>query len=320
VAEHLRIAQEYERQERVDKALEQYESVRELDARNVRILGKIAECYSKQQSASRAVPVFLEMMDVYRERGILSKAIEVAKLALQRFPRDVKLQETLAQIYVQRGMAAEALWMYRKLAEQEPGEPRYASTISRLEKDLGVTKAAAREKKPAAEKPAPRTPPAPQAGRAHTAPRPSPRMTSRKSKGRSGRSGEPSLQEAVRAFRLGKYAKCLDTCRQIIPACSAASNVDTLLQTNALEARCLIKMGNTKEAIKTCMQALSIGGVHQERAIELRYLLGVALEADGQQDQALAVYKKVLQINPNYADVKSRMAWTRMSAKASSAE
>ena len=76
----------------------------------------------------------------------------------------------------------------------------------------------------------------------------------------------------------------------------------------------------TKEAIKTCMQALSIGGVQQDRALELRYLLGVSLEADGQQDQALAVYKKVLQVDPNYADVKSRMAWTRMSSKANTAE
>ena len=49
----------------------------------------------------------------------------------------------------------------------------------------------------------------------------------------------------------------------------------------------------------------------QHRLNWVNLSLGNALEQDGQRDQAVLVYKKVLDVDPAFRDVRKKVLWTR---------
>jgi tetratricopeptide (TPR) repeat protein len=130
---------------------------------------------------------------------------------------------------------------------------------------------------------------------------------------RAGRSQNlaQEFEEARQAFRKGRYLKAQDILRHVVAGTSAVSDLETRLRAYAILAECSLRTGQPKEAIRVLMEALSMGGISDQHSLDIRYLLGNALERNGQKEQAVLVYKKVLDIDPNFRDVRSKVLWTR---------
>jgi tetratricopeptide (TPR) repeat protein len=244
------------------------------------------------------------MAHVYRERGILSKSIEILRRVAQHFPREARLLEEMAQFYLARNLKDEALAVFRDLVKIQPGNPNFRTRLEDLEQEMGIGKQ--ETPKPSV---SPRSRPAATSAVAReevseSAPEPD-------GVHEFGKTLSGTLAVARRAFQKGRYLRAMDPLKEIIATTSAAGDYSLFVQSHALLAECCIRLKRPKEAVQLLMQALA-GGLGQDKeSLELRYLLGVALEKDGQREQAILVYKKVHEIDPDYRDVRTKILWAR---------
>ena len=304
VMEYLRIAEEALRHGDENLAIEQYERIRRIDPQNVRILGKIADCHIRRKDAVQAVEVCLELARIYRERGILSKSIEILRRTAQHFPRETRLLEDLAQLYLSRNLKDQALATFRDLVKIQPGNTTFQERLRELETELGFGR---KEIPRPAEGPRKRIEPHPTSVREEGSE--SAIETERVAEIAQTMSG--TLSVARRAFQKGRYLKAMDPLKEIIATTSSAEDYSLFVQAHSLLAECYLRLKRPKEAVRLLMQALTGGVGRDKESLELRYLLGVSLEKDGQREQAVLVYKKVHEIDPAYRDVKAKILWAR---------
>jgi tetratricopeptide (TPR) repeat protein len=71
--------------------------------------------------------------------------------------------------------------------------------------------------------------------------------------------------------------------------------------------RCLLDQGRFDEAVAELSAALEHPGLDAEGALGLQYLLGLALEAAGRTQDAVAVFEQVFAVQPNYHDVAQKL-------------
>jgi tetratricopeptide (TPR) repeat protein len=93
------------------------------------------------------------------------------------------------------------------------------------------------------------------------------------------------LEQAVESFRLAaKDAAFQHRCAEMV-------------------GRCLLDQGRFDEAANEFGAALQAGDLDPQLAINMRYQLGLALEAAGQTREALAEFERVFAAQANYSDV-----------------
>jgi type II secretory pathway predicted ATPase ExeA len=70
---------------------------------------------------------------------------------------------------------------------------------------------------------------------------------------------------------------------------------------------CYRKMGEPQSAIQSFRAALTDQSVSRKDVIDVQYFLGRTLETTGQTAEALAVYRRITQMNPTFRDVADRL-------------
>jgi tetratricopeptide (TPR) repeat protein len=97
------------------------------------------------------------------------------------------------------------------------------------------------------------------------------------------------LEQAIESFRV------------------AADNPAFLLRAKELIGRCLLDLGHFDEAANELQAALRAPDLRPSVAHDLRYQLGLALEAAGRAPEALAEFEKVYAAQANYPDVAMKI-------------
>lgn len=67
--------------------------------------------------------------------------------------------------------------------------------------------------------------------------------------------------------------------------------------------RCLLEEGRFEDAARELTEALALAGTGTDAVVGVRFELGVALEAAGRAQEALAEFEQVFDLQPNYHDV-----------------
>jgi tetratricopeptide (TPR) repeat protein len=93
------------------------------------------------------------------------------------------------------------------------------------------------------------------------------------------------VDQAIESFRLaGKDAQFSQRCAEMV-------------------GRCLLEQGRFEDAARELGEALALAAPGSEVVVGVRFELGVALEAAGRTQEALAEFEQVFAIQPNYHDV-----------------
>jgi tetratricopeptide (TPR) repeat protein len=103
------------------------------------------------------------------------------------------------------------------------------------------------------------------------------------------------LEQAVEAFRVASQDSAYtNRCAEMI-------------------GRCLLDQGRFDEAAQEFGEALAAPGIDADTEASLRYQLGLAHEAAGRVDDALAEFEGVYAAQPNYPDVALKIRVLRKS-------
>jgi tetratricopeptide (TPR) repeat protein len=71
--------------------------------------------------------------------------------------------------------------------------------------------------------------------------------------------------------------------------------------------RCLLDQGRFDDAVAELSAALERPGLDADGTLGLQYLLGLALEAAGRTQDAVAAFEQVFAVQPNYHDVAQKL-------------
>jgi tetratricopeptide (TPR) repeat protein len=99
-----------------DKAIQAYQRILSDDAKDVRVLLKVAELQQKKGDARAAVDSFDRVAQTYAEQGFFLKAVAVYKQIVKLDPEDVRVNERLAGLYQQLGLMSDAMSQYQFMA------------------------------------------------------------------------------------------------------------------------------------------------------------------------------------------------------------
>ena len=88
---------------------------------------------------------------------------------------------------------------------------------------------------------------------------------------------------------------------------TAAVDPKFFLRSKELIGRCLLDLGHFDEAAEELRQALSAPDLRASISHDLRYQLGLALEAAGRSAEALEEFERVYSAQANYPDVAMKI-------------
>jgi tetratricopeptide (TPR) repeat protein len=99
-----------------DKAIHAYRRILAADAKDVRVLLKVAELQQKKGDARAAVEAYDKVAQTYAEQGFFLKAVAVYKQIVKLAPDDVRVNEQLAALYQQLGLMSDAMAQFQAMA------------------------------------------------------------------------------------------------------------------------------------------------------------------------------------------------------------
>ncbi len=92
-----------------NKALEQYQRLKDLLPRDMRIVQKIAEIYKKLGNVAEAKMHFKEAAEYFAKEGYWAKAVALNKVLMSIDPLDNEVQQSIADIYTSQGLSGQKL-------------------------------------------------------------------------------------------------------------------------------------------------------------------------------------------------------------------
>jgi tetratricopeptide (TPR) repeat protein len=106
------------------------------------------------------------------------------------------------------------------------------------------------------------------------------------------------VDQAIEAFRL------------------AAQDVSFKQRCAEMIGHCLLEVGQFEEAVRELSEALTDPQLGPESAVGIRFELGLALEAGGRVQEALAEFEQVFEVDANYPEVGQKIRSLRKSLEA----
>lgn len=99
-----------------DRAIREYEKIVLADPTDLRVKLKIAELHTKRKQITEAIRIYREVADEYASQGFYLKAVTVHKNIIRLNPSLIEINEQLAILYENMGLAADAIRQYDILA------------------------------------------------------------------------------------------------------------------------------------------------------------------------------------------------------------
>jgi tetratricopeptide (TPR) repeat protein len=118
-----------------DKALRAYAKILDQDPDDVRVLLKVGEIHQKKGDIPSAADVFGRVAEAYASQGFFLKAVAVYKQMSKLTPGDVRVNERLAALYQQLGLASDALGQLHVVAgaaEKAGEEAKHVEALRKI--------------------------------------------------------------------------------------------------------------------------------------------------------------------------------------------
>ncbi len=116
----------------VDKAIKEFLKVVADDPKDVRVWLKLADLYSKIGKKSDAASTLQRVAEFYAEQGFYLKAVAVYKQILKVDPRQVEINQRLADLYKQLGLLPDARDQYEAMAAFFTAEGRTKDALAAM--------------------------------------------------------------------------------------------------------------------------------------------------------------------------------------------
>ncbi len=137
-AKILREAEKYVIQGKIPQAIAEYQKITKLDPNDVMILNTIGDLYLRQGKVTDANQYFLQVAENYSRNNFLLKALAVYKKILNSDPQNLVICRTMATLYSQQGLNADARIHYLKAAEIATREGRAREATESYEKIVEI--------------------------------------------------------------------------------------------------------------------------------------------------------------------------------------
>ncbi|PIR20235.1 MAG: hypothetical protein COV45_06690 [Deltaproteobacteria bacterium CG11_big_fil_rev_8_21_14_0_20_47_16] len=103
-------------QGKLDRAVQEYQKVLQMDPKDLRLKLRVAELYVKQKKMTEAIQTYQEVADSYCEDAFYLKAVTVYKNILRLNPSLLDVNRKLADLYEKMGLATDAIHQYQIVA------------------------------------------------------------------------------------------------------------------------------------------------------------------------------------------------------------
>jgi Predicted N-acetylglucosaminyl transferase len=113
----MRNAERHIAQGKIRAAIAEYKSVVDNDPKDVTTLNMLGDLYSKNSEKNEAVRCYTRVAEHYSKQGFAAKAIAVYKKISKLRPDSMEISEKLAELYKTKGSVSEAKSHYTTLAE-----------------------------------------------------------------------------------------------------------------------------------------------------------------------------------------------------------
>ncbi len=127
-------AQRFTQKGQLDRALKEYQAIVAEDPEDVRIWLKIGDLFTKKGTVPQAVSTYARVAVYYSERGFFLKAVAVWKQILNIDPAYAEAHLKLAELYVQLGLAPDAIGQYQLVVGSYEREGRHRDSVLLLKK------------------------------------------------------------------------------------------------------------------------------------------------------------------------------------------
>lgn len=103
-------------QGKLDRAIQEYTKVLQMDPKDLRLKLRVAELYVKVKKMSEAIHTYQEVADSYCNDAFYLKAVTVYKNILRLNPSMLDVNRKLADLYEKMGLATDAIHQYQIVA------------------------------------------------------------------------------------------------------------------------------------------------------------------------------------------------------------
>ncbi len=125
-------AQRFAQKGQLDRAIKEYRSIVEEDPEDIRIWLKIGDLYYKKGSIRDAVGTYTRVATHYSDKGFFLKAVAVYKQVLNIDPTYIEAHLKLAELYVQLGLAPDAIGQYQIVVGAYERDGRHKDSLELL--------------------------------------------------------------------------------------------------------------------------------------------------------------------------------------------
>jgi tetratricopeptide (TPR) repeat protein len=126
----MRNAERYLAQGKIRAAIVEYKSVIESDQNDYSTLNMLGDLYAKASEPDEAIRCFTQVAEHYSKQGFAQKAIAIYNKISRLKPDSLEVSAKLAQLYQTKGSVAEARVHYNTLAEQYTRAGRKAEALA----------------------------------------------------------------------------------------------------------------------------------------------------------------------------------------------
>lgn len=103
-------------EDKIDRAIAEYEKILQIDPEDLRVKIKIAELYVKRKQIQQAIKIYNEIAKGYADGGFYLKAVTVYKSILRLNPSIIDVNIALSELYEKMGLVKDALYQYQIVA------------------------------------------------------------------------------------------------------------------------------------------------------------------------------------------------------------
>lgn len=112
----LEVAKAYADQGKLDRAIQEYNKVLQMDPKDLRLKLRIAELYVKSKKMNEAIQTYQEVANSYCDDAFYLKAVTVYKNILRLNPSLLDVNRKLAELYEKMGLVSDAIHQYQIVA------------------------------------------------------------------------------------------------------------------------------------------------------------------------------------------------------------
>ncbi len=126
---HISKAQTFIKRGRVDNAIKEYQNALEVDKKDIRVLQKLGELYSRKNQKDEAISYLSKAAQYLYKDGFYSKAVALYSQILKIDEDQIEAVKSLGDCYMKLGLNAQAMAQFKKISSQYEKEGKLQEAL-----------------------------------------------------------------------------------------------------------------------------------------------------------------------------------------------